>query len=183
MIQPSQKNEIAKKNILEYLKAQTGMVKIIATKNSEVITGIDAKNSSNLMNRMVKQGYLSIIKRGVFALRAEKPTVSKNTQPASPELLERMAKMRAAKGAVKESEKPKGKLKGFKLIKLYPGCKYLIGYFEPLSTISEKLSNFPELWRPVYEQPKVELTEQNKIQIKEAIDYMEVALAILKKAI
>lgn len=54
----------------------------------------------------------------------------------------------------------KKSISGFKLIKKYPGCKYELGYIEPLTT--GEYINYPEFWEPQYKQNYNEIIIGNK---------------------
>lgn len=51
-------------------------------------------------------------------------------------------------------------IKGFILLKKYPGCSKEIGYFEPYTT--GEFSNYPDFWKPVYKNEYKETEEISK---------------------
>ena len=178
--------------------------KKIATENIARITGGTYIQGANLLLRMERNGTLLKVSRGVYTLKNKekvqqqvqiefrKPREKKQT---SPELLARLKRMRIVRERnrqeriIQAEEKKLNAsrvLVGYKLIKQYPYSKFEIG---EICDVSANFDNtdfelYPELWQPVYKVIKPEeipLTDEQKNLLKEATEYVAVAMSLIKK--
>lgn len=181
--------------------------KKIATENIARVTGGTYKQGANLLLRMEKEGTLVKLKRGVYSLRNKetialqseikfrKPRVTKEKKQVSPEILARLKRMRDIRERnrqerIIQAEEKKlnasRTLVGYKLIKQYPHSPYQIGdIFDTIDSGDYTLYEmYPELWQPIYKvikpEPKPLTDEQNSL-LKEATEYVAVAMGLIKK--
>jgi hypothetical protein len=181
--------------------------KNVATENIARVTGGTYKQGANLLLRMEKEGVLIKVKRGVYALKNKetitlqseikfrKPRVTKEKKQASPEMLARLKRMRDIRERnrqeriLQQEEKKLNAsrtLVGYKLIKQYPHSPYQIGdVFDTTDSGDYTLYEmYPELWQPIYKVIKPEpkqLTDEQKDLLREATEYVAVAMGLIKK--
>lgn len=176
--------------------------KKISTQDIARVTCGTYKQGANLLIRMEKKGALLKLKRGVYALR-NKENVTLQTeikfkkQPTktTPEMLAKLKRMRDIRERNRQERIIKGEeirlktsrvLVGYKLIKQYPHSPYQLDeIFDTTDSGDYTLFEmYPENWQPVYKVIKPEpkqLTEEQNTLIKEATEYVSVAMALIKK--